>query len=147
MEEERKYEILNRHYLRCATKYVEKFTTLRLLDFEPAGSIWLDLFYKAFEKINSYEATPNFTKQCGAGLRENIMWVLDHLTILRDETCYLIPVKQHGYLANVEIDSMANTLNEFWEPGLNITIANKASKKLIHIFEAEYEYQLYIVDM
>jgi len=147
MDEERKDEILNRYYLRCAAKYVEKFSTLRLLDFESSGSIWLELFYKAFEKINSYEATPNFTKQCGAGSCENIIWVLDHLTILRDETCYLIPVKQHGYLANVEIDSMVNTLNEFWEPGLNITIANKALKKLIHIFEAEYEYQLYIVDM
>lgn len=139
--------IIERHNLKYAEKYVKRFTTLKLIEFESPWSIWVKRFYKAFEKINLINAVPNFTKPCGASSYENIIWVLDHLSFLENETHYLIPVKLHGYLANVEIDSMDCTLNEFWEPGLNFTVASKRTKKLIHVFEAEYEYQLYIVDM
>ena len=56
-------------------------------------------------------------------------------------------MRQHGYLACVEIKDLESTLYEFWEPGLSLFFANKEIGKLFHIFEAEYEYQLYIADL
>ena len=58
-----------------------------------------------------------------------------------------ISAYQHGYLAYVEIESMENAFKELWEPGLSISFANKSTGKFVHIFEAEYEYQLYITNL
>jgi len=147
LDEKRKTKILERHYLKCLTDYIQGHKTLELLNFEPLDSVWIDKFYRAFEIVNTIDAIPYSVKPCRGDRKENVLWALRHLAFLCDHTHYLFPTKQHSYLANVEIKNLENTLYEFWEPGLNFTLANKEIKKFVHIFEAEYEYQLYIVDL
>ena len=147
MDEKRKCEILARHNLNCAKKYIEKYPSIKLLNFEPPDSIWIEKFYRACETVNSFNSVPHSAKPCGINRREAVAWVLDQLSFLYGYSQYLISVRQHGYLACVEIKDLESTLYEFWEPGLSLFFANKEIGKLFHIFEAEYEYQLYIAEI
>ena len=146
MDEKRKCEILARHNLNCAKKYIEKYPSIKLLNFEPPDSIWIEKFYRACETVNSFNSVPHSAKPCGINRKEAVAWVLDQLSFLYGYSQYLISVRQHGYLACVEIKDLESTLYEFWEPGLSLFFANKEIGKLFHIFEAEYEYQLYVAD-
>ena len=104
------------------------------------------MLFKKLNKFNHIYSVPNFVKPCCLIEDEIIKWALEHLSDFSDETNFLLPVQ--NYLANIEVRSFSHAVQELWRPysniGVSITMANKNKKKIFHVFEDEYEYQLYI---
>ena len=144
-EEERDLLIAKREKLNLK-KYFKKFETISLINFEETDSVWYREFYTKLNKFNHIYSVPNFVKPCCLIEDEIIKWALEHLSDFSDETNFLLPVQ--NYLANIEVRRFSLAVQELWRPysniGVSITMANKNKKKIFHVFEDEYEYQLYI---
>lgn len=85
-------------------------------------------------------------KPCGLTDKEMIAWAYENLTAFHEETEFLLPV--YDCLANVVVKSFSKAIYELWRPdaniGVNVIMASKKQKKIFHIFEEEYEYQIYL---
>lgn len=117
-----------------------------MIGFDDTSSDWYGKFYLKFHEFNNIYSVPTFVKPCGATNVETIGWALSHLTKLKEETEFLLPVP--GGLANIETTNFSNAVQELWKPysnlGVSMIMANKAQETIFHVFEDEYEYQLYI---
>lgn len=146
MDEGKRYLLIEKRKKLNINNFFKKFETISLIGFEEIDSIWYSRFYEQLNKFNCIYSTPNFTKTCCLMENEMIKWALEHLSDFNDETKFLLPVQ--GYLANIEVRSFSGAIQELWRPysniGVSITMASKDKKKIFHVFEDEYEYQLYI---
>ena len=127
------------------TKYFKKFESITFLDFEKQESVWYQKFFIEFHKFNHIDSVPNMVKPCGLADKEMIAWAYENLTAFHEETEFLLPV--YDCLANVVVKSFSKEIYELWRPdaniGVNVIMAKKKKKKIFHIFEEEYEYQIY----
>lgn len=77
---------------------------------------------------------------------ETIKWALEYLAVFNNETEFLLPI--NNCLANITVKSFEKALSELWKSesnlGVNIAMASKNKKMMFHIFESEYEYEIYM---
>lgn len=126
--------------------YFNKFKSISFIDLEEENSIWHKKFYSELRRYNNIYSIPDITKPLVLTENEIIQWILSFLTMFHEEMEFLLPVNNR--LANVTVKSFETAFSELWKSdanlGVNITMASKKQKMIFHIFEAEYEYEIYI---
>lgn len=126
--------------------YFKKFSSISFIDFEYENSVWYKKFYNELKKYNNIYSIHDITKPLSLTKNEIMVFLLEYLAVFNDETEFLIPVIDR--LANVKVESFEKAISELWKPysnlGVDIVMASKKQKKMFHIFETEYEYEIYI---
>ena len=126
--------------------YFKKFSSISFINFECENSIWYKKFYNEWKKYNNIYRIPDVVKPLSLTKNEIIVWLLEYLAVFNEETEFLIPVNDR--LANINVKSFEKAISELWKPyfnlGVDIIMASKKQKKMFHIFETEYEYEIYI---
>ena len=124
-----------------------QWNTMSFIGFEDHHSPWYHGFYDKMHSFNSIYSVPQFTRPYGPMDEETIQWVLGHLRPFQEETAFLWPVV--GELANVEVTSFSDTMRELLTSGTVLCwfMASKRKGKIFHIFDHEYERELFLADL